>query len=283
MKRIPRTKLPWITLGAWGAAWACQPQQNHLTTAPAPDASARADAETERARPDADESLDIQRGTIPVTYEPSPWLTGTTTRARFGLISVQTRHDGPFGRSRIEMEYTDGSGRARIEHEQFGRWRLFGYVPERKSYIVGGAWEQGAFEPYGAMAYLDEATGEVKRWQDERTWYAFAAVPSPDLRFVALVGSLEAGYRVLLWNTISDRLFDVARAPAPPPMSARDCTLYASREGHDWGFPVDAVVEMDPGIVSFSATHVEVSYGRDTCRARAKRRVRKAWALANFQ
>lgn len=54
-------------------------------------------ASEKQLRTDIEAPLD--HGALAVPYEPSDWILGTTSRVRFGLVTVQTRRDGPFGRS----------------------------------------------------------------------------------------------------------------------------------------------------------------------------------------
>ena len=77
-----------------------------------------------------------------------------------------------------------------------------------------------------------------------------------------------------VWDVVG---LSACGASAAPPISAVDCEHYAGPASFWRGMPLDAVVDLDPGIISFTDTHLEVSYGRDTCRTRAKRRVRKKW------
>lgn len=272
-------------IGAWGLtalaamvlhAASCKRPPSVATTAV--DSSAKsADALVVQA---ADESKGILFGLAggPVPYKPSVWIQGAESRVRFGATAIQTRHDTPYGSTRIELEFSDTS-RPAVQFDEQGVWRVFGYCALSKRYVAAGAWEQGAWEPFGTIAYIDERTGKLLPWQDKsKSWMGFAAVPSADSCYLALVGSFESGpFRLQLLNTRTDEVRDLGKPPAPPPSDF--CGSDEEKDLWGWGSGVDGVVEFEKKIVSMVGSELVVSFGKDTCDRRARHRVTKRWPL----
>jgi hypothetical protein len=102
-----------------------------------------------------------------------------------------------------------------------------------------------------------------------------SAQASDDGESIALLGapgSEASAPRLWLYRPALDALYGpLGPAPAPPP-SDFECERPTPRRWLD-AMGQDGYVELDAGIVSFpTLTRLRVSYGADTCRARAQRR-----------
>jgi hypothetical protein len=198
------------------------------------------------------------------------------------------RHDGSYGAARLELQ-TLADHRMVVSQKLEGVWQVLTYVPSTRTFVIGGEFEAaGSWLPLDEIRYVDEATGTMRtsRYGSE-TWIAFAAVPGPDGRFIVFVGesradgAFEVGpFRLQVLDTTKDALYDLGRPPAPPPPSEDDAFEYDPADGWDWGTPVGGLVQMDPGIITFSdARTIRVSYGADTIKRRAGRRHQRSWDL----
>ena len=214
--------------------------------------------------------------------EDAPWTVGTTARARVQATEL-AMHDGSYGAARLEVQAVAG-GQPILTKKLEGSWRVLAYVAARRAFLLGGQFETGAWLPLDDLEYLDEATGAMSRSRvtADGHWIAFAVVPGPDGRFVAAIGEYRADqafgagrFRVQLLDAVKDALYDLGRPPVPPP--AED----PPEEGGSrwqWGDPIDGVVDMDPGIITFVDAHtLRVTYGADTWKRRASRRTAKTW------
>ena len=198
------------------------------------------------------------------------------------------RHDGSYGAVRLELQ-TLADHRLVGSQKLGGVWQVLTYVPSTRTFVIGGEFETaGSWLPLDQIRYVDEATGAMRRSRyDGETWIAFAAVPGLDGRFIALVGESrpdgafqDGRFRLQVLDTTKDALYDLGRPPAPPPLSEDDASDSDHDGRWDWGTPVGGLVEMDPGIITFSDAHtLRVSYGADTIKRRAGRRRQRSWDL----
>jgi hypothetical protein len=193
-------------------------------------------------------------------------------------------HDGSYGAARLELQAV-ADRRTILTKKLEGTWRVLGYVAARRAFLLGGQFETGAWLPLDDLEYVDEASGTMSRSRvtADGNWIAFAVVPGPDGRFVAAVGEYRADqafgagrFRLQLLDAAKDALFDLGRPPAPPPQEEPP-----EEPGRwQWGDPVDGVVEMDPGIITFvDARTLRVSTGADTWKRRGQRRQIRSWDL----
>jgi hypothetical protein len=197
------------------------------------------------------------------------------------------QYDGSFGAARLELQ-TLAEHRVVLSKQLDGEWQILAYVPSTRTFVIGGQFQTGSSLPLDEVRYVDETTGAMRMSRyDGGTWISFAAVPGPDGRFIVFVGesranrAFEAGrFHLQVLDTTKDALYDLGRPPAPPPLSEDDASEYDPADGWDWGTPVDGVVQMDPGIITFSDAHtIRVSYGADTIKRRAGRRRQRSWDL----
>lgn len=103
------------------------------------------------------------------------------------------------------------------------------------------------------LRYLEERTRSLLPSQlNSRRWIAFAAVPNPTLRYVAVIArvSEQPRFRLHVLDADNDEIADTDPAPAPPPT---DFKCDPPPRPHQWGDEVDGLVEMDAGIIVLSA------------------------------
>lgn len=232
--------------------------------------------------------LDVHRRGPPAITpdETVPWTRGTSGRLRIQAVEAP-RHDGSFGAVRLELQAL-ADHRVVLSKQLDGEWQLLAYVPSTRTFVIGGQFETGSWLPLDEIRYVDETTGAMRMSRyDGGTWISFAAVPGPDGRFIVFVGesradrAFEGGrFRLQVLDTTKDALYDLGRPPAPPPLSEDDASEYDAADGWDWGTPINGVVQMDPGIITFFDAHtIRVSYGADTITRRAGRRRPRSWDL----
>ncbi|MBN1771906.1 MAG: hypothetical protein JXB32_11625 [Deltaproteobacteria bacterium] len=182
--------------------------------------------------------------------------------------------------TRFELEATDGSDRPAWRRDLEGRWTVLGYSPARHAYVLGGQFQKGACLPLDDLRYLEERTGALLPSRlNSRRWIAFAAVPSPTLRYVALIARVDGQpqFRLHVFDVDNDEIAEAGPAPAPPPTDFK-CDPPRT---HWWDLDVDGWVEMDAGIIVFSADErrLTASYGDDSCAARSAQRTIREWDL----
>ncbi|MBS1910373.1 MAG: hypothetical protein JST22_00165 [Bacteroidetes bacterium] len=198
------------------------------------------------------------------------------------------RHEGSPGRSLIRLlSRSDSSVISRDTVE--GIWHRIGYDSARARYLLGGAFEIGAWLPVRSVAYLDEGTGHLAYSRfGEDGWFAMAMIARSDGRYVAFVGGREddAGMRLAVLDTQADAVAVAGRAPGPPPLAdASEREFFRSSHGdYQWGSPPwDGFVTMDAGIVLFDGSgHLVARYGADVAAHRAARRTARRWSIAKL-
>ncbi|MES1207139.1 MAG: hypothetical protein ABUS79_14475 [Pseudomonadota bacterium] len=190
------------------------------------------------------------------------------------------QHDGSWGSAQMRLERL-ADHRTIATKTMEGTWTLLTYVPAAHEFVLGGEFEVGAWLPLNVISFVDEATGAVRHSRYNGVWMAFAAVPSPDGRFIALVGALDQSrpFRLEVLDIVNDALYELGPPPAPPPDSAPITKGFDG--GWDWGDPIDGLTPMDASIITFPDDHtLRVTYGRDTSRRRARHRTARTWDLA---
>ncbi|HVZ39994.1 MAG TPA: hypothetical protein VHI13_12010 [Candidatus Kapabacteria bacterium] len=198
------------------------------------------------------------------------------------------RHEGSPGRSLIRLlSRADSSVISRDTVE--GIWYRIGYDSARARYLLGGAFEIGAWLPVRSVAFLDEGTGRLAYSRfGEEGWFAMAMTARPDGRYIAFVGGREddAAMRLAVLDTQADVVAVAGRAPAPPPLaSANEREFFRSAQGgYQWGSPPwDGFVTMDAGIILFDGSGDLVArYGADAATHRASRRISRRWRIAKL-
>lgn len=210
-------------------------------------------------------------------------------RTMLEIRLVETpRHDGRAGRSLIRLiARVDSSV---VSHDTLeGVWYQIGYDSASGRYLLGGAFEIGAWLPIRSLGYLDERTGHItwSRFGNEG-WFAMAMIARSDGRFIAFVGARkdDATMRLALLDTRGDSIAVAGRAPGPPPLADENEREYFRESGsrYEWGTPPwDGFVGLDAGVITFEGSDGLVArYGADSETHRSKRRSVRRWSIAKL-
>jgi hypothetical protein len=118
-----------------------------------------------------------------------------------------------------------------------------------------------------------------------------AIVPSPDLSYIAFVGR-KNGYttwRLYVLAIKLDSIRDLGKAPPPPPFSKDELQSIQQMiepgsgrtPNSDWSWEMMQSTEsLEPSVCRWTSPHVlRVSYGKDTWKRRATKRVVRVWKL----
>ncbi len=197
---------------------------------------------------------------------------GTQTQLHYQLINapIVNRLDESIGQTQFELNDTNGT--TLLSETVEGRWFCMGFNNKTKTYLIGGIFQIGAWLPLASIQYLDEAKKSFEPSVFDRLAYiANAAVVSPKGRYIAFIGGQQTTGKLYVLDTQTDTIKSLGAAPAPPPL-ANDA--FVSEESFEWGTGwADTYVEMEANILYFkSETVLQVSYGKDTPHARAKKR-----------
>ena len=226
---------------------------------------------------------DASQQAIPLTT----CATGSTTTLQCGGLTRSKRHNGNQGEAHFAL-LDKKSGAVLWKDEYVGESVCLGYSTARRMYVVGSTREHGVGIRLRDLRYLDEATQRARISALNRAEIeAFSAVPSPDLRYIALVALKGNDVSVFALDTLRDRIRMLGKAPLPPPLSEEERAYVKNhpdvlQEGPwEWlGSLRDSYLQMDPGILEFEGNDVlKVSYGADTPFRRAPGREIKKWRL----
>jgi hypothetical protein len=204
---------------------------------------------------------------------------GTTLSVQ---VTERPMYDGAAGKTHLRLAKGD---EAVLETDWPGVWHGLSYDAQKSRYVLVGEFQQGGWLPLRRIRYLDSRSGIYTESQyNGKDFLAFAAVPSKDGRWVAYVGTLGGegkDFRVLVLETRLDVMVDVAPPPAPTPstdVAPKD--LGADCPWTSWPCFHDGWVELDPGIVTFAASTLKISYGEDDSpQGRDKKRSLRTWDL----
>ena len=204
---------------------------------------------------------------------------GTRTSLQSERINVPRilRHDQPIGQTRLVLR-TEPGGKILWSDDYEGIWFCIGFNKDIKAYVVGGIFEVGAWLPMWAIRYLPENGKSLKPAAFDRSRYlALRVIPSPHIKYIVFIGGIEwdVGHLQVL-DVEHDTITTLGPAPAPPPSD-----FCSEEEPFDWGGCFgDAYQDMEPGIIRFVSEDVlEVSYGADTRKSRAKKRKLRRFKL----
>ncbi len=222
----------------------------------------------------------------------SAWVQGATSKLRI-ITTKAPEYDGDQGAVRIEIRIDGGKKKAKTLSLSPGIWLCLAYSRPAKAFVLGRVLQKGRAQPVVRLEYLDEGAWMIRNSKNSSNWdsegydnkkdnhfSALAAVPSPDGRYIAMIGDFksESG-KLMALDSVLDSLEVLGEPPAPPPGSA---TGVNKESGFDWhgGGPSDGFLNMDPGILVFKSTDtLRASYGNDTSKARASDRRIKEWNL----
>jgi hypothetical protein len=197
---------------------------------------------------------------------------GTQTRLHYTRLNVPdfNRLDESIGQTQFVLTNTNGTKQLNKTVE--GRWFCLGFNKTTNTYLIGGVFQIGAWLPLGSIQYLNEAKNSFEPSAFDRLSYlANAAVVSPKGRYIAFIGGQQSTGKLYVLDTQTDNIKKLGVAPAPPPV---DNDAFSSEEPFEWGTGwADGYVEIETNILHFKSENVlQVSYGKDTPHARAKKR-----------
>lgn len=210
------------------------------------------------------------------------------------------QHDVDLGRTRIILHAkADGvpsrdggmaGGKVILDETLAEVWECLGFNPRTRRYVLTSTSELGVKVTLRGLVYLDENAVTFKDSVfGRRQVRAVSSLYQPTSGYLALVATAEGEHkrdtvRLYVLDTETDQLKALGNPPAPPPLDAQ---LRNDRQAimmmWPWDSPECHYTEMDATIWSFvDASTLRVSYGRDTVKARAKRRTEKRWDLAQL-
>lgn len=200
---------------------------------------------------------------------------GSRTRLEIQRMDVPPvlRHDQPIGRSRLVLRDA-ASGKTVFSGDFEGHWFCIGFNKTAHRYVLGGVFERGAWLPLSAIGYLREDGGAVEPSAFTRQDYlAMASQADENNRYIAFIGGNLVVDGLYVMDVEKDTVRKLGAAPAPPPLPA-DSIEICRGERFGWGeCGADGYKALDEGVVRFRPGNVlEVSYGRDNARTRAKKR-----------
>jgi hypothetical protein len=197
----------------------------------------------------------------------------------------QMRHDGQDnGHTSISLLSKNGTilFQRKLDHN----FRCIGYNRARHAFILRSVGEEGIWLKVYAFEYLPEDKPAIvysKSFTRKYLAALEAIIPSPDFRFIAFVGrpTQSRTWHLYVLDTKLDTVKLLGKAPDPPPFLKSD--FEKAVVGSDpcdnwqWGFGGPA---LESNICQFlSPRLLKVSYGKDTCRHRAKNRFIHRWTL----
>ncbi|MEW6515386.1 MAG: hypothetical protein AB1439_00590 [candidate division FCPU426 bacterium] len=212
---------------------------------------------------------------------------GASTQLRITqVLAKMPRHDVDLGRTTLTLLSLDG--KKELLKETFTEvWECLGYNPTAKRYVLITKNEHGTKVTLRGLVYLEE---NPARFKDsvfgEKQFEAAASLPGPDGNYLALIGAPEGEdtYKLYVLNLVADKLQLLGDAPGPPPLTKEDLEWPEALDMMAaWEAPERHYTELEPGIWSFTnPSTLQVSYGKDTYKARNKKRSIKTWDLKSL-
>jgi hypothetical protein len=170
-----------------------------------------------------------------------------------------------------------------LSTELEGKWFCFGYNATKKIYVVGGIIQKGASLPLASIRYLPEDGREITPSAFDRAGYhALSTVSSPSGRYIVFIGGKLTTDGLYVLDVERNRVRKLGSAPLPPPNAYLNdiCSGKPFEWGGCWA---DRYLELDNGIIGFkSEKELEVTYGKDSPSARAKKRRTARFRLDSY-
>jgi len=187
-------------------------------------------------------------------------------------------HDKSVGRDKLILRRTGPDAREIFSLElNDGRWTCLAIDRGEGRYVVGAFGEVGAWIVLRSVSYLRESAPKLQDSGFTRGNYmALASVASSDGRYLAFVGGEGNIDGLYVLDTRHDVVRRLGAPPAPPPVAD-----FQSDERFDWGTGwAGGYLVLEPSVLRFEGTDVVIAtYGRDTHKARAKKRVVRRFKL----
>ena len=218
---------------------------------------------------------DASQKTVPL----ADCAVGTTTVLKAGGLSRSQRHNGNSGEAHFALH--DKQSHALLWKDEYvGEGTCFGFNADRSVYLVGSRKPHGIGVRLTDLIYVDAAARSSRLSAFNRQKLeAFAAVPGPGLRRLALIGMHGNDVSLFVLDVGRDVLKNLGRAPLPPPLTAEERAYAQQHPGTldgswDWMASFrDSYTKLEPEILRFVSDDVlEASFGADTADARAKDR-----------
>lgn len=197
------------------------------------------------------------------------YVKGTVTELQLKRLNEPKfyRLDQSIGQSQFVLKKHN---QTLLEQTFEGRWFCFGFNQGTQRYMVGGIAQTGAWLPLLAIHYLKEdGTAFMPSVFNRDGYLANAAILSPKGRYIAFIGGKNTTGELYVLDTETDKIKYLGKAPLPPPVAN-----FSSEEDFAWGTGwADGFVELEKHIWQFKTENtLQVSYGKDTAQARAKKR-----------
>ncbi len=231
-------------------------------------------------------------------FSPRPMhYSGETTTLVIDTDMSKMRHDGP-DNGHTSISLLSKNGAVLFQRKLDDNFKCLGYSRAQHAYVLQTVGETGISLKVEAFEYLPEDKPAIvysKSFTPSFVAAMEAVVPSPDLRFIVFVGREELNkdyvcdtvyqesliWRLYVLDTKSDTIRCLGKAPNPPPLSKwylEEATdSFNPCDQWQWGF--DGPM-LEQNICQFISPNVlKVSYGRDTCRHRSKKRLIRRWTL----
>lgn len=214
--------------------------------------------------------------------------TDDTTELELSGVSRSLRHNGNDGEARFVLRSRQSRQTVLWSSVYVGEGVCLGFNPNTRRFLIGIVKEHGIGARLTQIVYLDAATRKVATSAFDKSGIeAFAAVPGPGGRFVALIGIKENDTALYVLDTEKDAIRKLGKAPLPPPLNQQERDTVKQhpefKEG-TWGWLSsfrDGYVQLDARIVVFrDAERLQVSYGDDTAYSRDGHRTVTIFDLA---
>jgi len=222
----------------------------------------------------------------------------TTVLEVVRTVAKIPQHDVALGRTRLILrakaaspstsrDATVPAGEVLLVETLTEVWECLAYNRRTRRYVITSVNEHGVKQSMRGLVYIDEtaATFEESVF-GRRGLHAVSSVYQPASGFLALIATVEdegedGAFELYVLDTDTDRLKALGEPPAPPPLER---ALRKDRQAimmmWPWEAPESHYTPLDAAIWGFAdATTLRVSYGRDTAKARAKRRKEQRWDL----
>jgi hypothetical protein len=186
-----------------------------------------------------------------------------------GGVARSPGHNGSVGKADFALR--DKTTNADLWKAQYlGEAMCFGFNAARKVYVIGVHKQHGIGARITDVRYLQESDRKVTASAfDRKELEAFAAVPSPDLRYIAFIAMDNNDTALFVLDTLKDTLKKIGKAPLPPPLTSTERAYVKAHpetleEGPwEWMGPLRDVPQDDV---------LHVTYGEDTPFERAHKR-----------
>lgn len=208
----------------------------------------------------------------------------TTTLEVESHRTVFPRHDQTLGKTVFHLRTKAGHELARQEEQEV--WNCLGFNADRQAFILEGRWEAGVQVRVRSLLYWPEAAVAPLSSRFDAEHYSAEQVLFNDadhaLRYLVFIGQRgEGAFGLYVLNAATDRIERLGDAPLPPPTD-QGSDAAKPRASWSWESCDEELggAELEPDILHFTnGTKLRASYGRDTRKARAKKRRILTWDL----